>query len=211
MKNLLFFIIISLILSSCLYNKESTLIKSTNLLDETGLEESIGDNFNEIFNLLSDDGIKSASIHAKVIEVNGYKILYSKPNDIFILKDKDVVARINNDSRIFYNSSAAPLVGEQVLLRKNIIVYNNNNNSFIDYGIDGLDIIEENQFKFLRESQDNQSKKLPNSSFVNGNKCLNPIEGLAGVACCGQSGYAFTLEKGWTVNEKLTQKCQSIN
>ncbi|UOO76463.1 hypothetical protein LVJ85_10665 [Neisseria sp. Dent CA1/247] len=209
MKNLLFFIIFSFILSSCVHHESSVMIQDSNLLNETTLQESLGQDFNEIFNLLSDDGIKAISTNAKVVEVNGYRILYSNSDEIFILKDGNVLARINGSSRLFYDSDAAPLLGQRVLLKDNFIEYNNNVNSFLDYGIDGLDVIEENDFKFLRE---NQKKTLqPNSSFVNGEKCTNAIEGISRLACCGKIGYYFSWTNGWTVNEKLTQKCQYIS
>lgn len=54
---------------------------------ETDLKQS------DAVNLLADTNLQKAIEKADVVEVNGFKILYATPDEIFIIKDNNVIAR----------------------------------------------------------------------------------------------------------------------
>lgn len=202
--NKIFYTII-FILTSC---SDQNLARESNLIQETNLEQSITDmDFNTAVDLLADNNVKKAIKKAQVIEVNGFKILFSEPNEIFIIQDKNVIARINHKNKIFYRSTIAPLSGQEVYLQDNLLVYNNKYNSFIDYGIDGVDIIEKNNLDIINTKNNDPQEILPNTSIINHQKCQT-LEGTSRAACCGKTGYAFTWEEGWFPQQKITDQCQ---
>lgn len=184
------------------------LLRESNLVQETNLKQSITDmDFNTAVNLLADDNVKKAIQEAKVVDVNGFKILFSEPNEIFIIRDKNVLARINHEVKIFYRSTMAPLSGEEVYLKDNLLIYNNKYNSFIDYGIDGVDVIERNYLNIINTTKNTSQEILPNTPIINHQKCQT-LEDMSRAACCGKTGYAFTWEHGWAFHQKVTEKCQ---
>ena len=108
-------------------------------------------------NLIADEETKQAMAQEKVVNVNGFQILYAKDNEIFILKNRNVIAR-----RIFYRSTTAPLSGIEVSVSDNLLFYNNSKNSFIDYGIDGIDVVERNYLDLLNLKNAPDKETLPN-------------------------------------------------
>ncbi len=103
------------------------------MTNETNVKQSIKDmDFNMAVDLLADENVRKAVKKSNTVEVNGFKILYSTPNEIFIIKDNNVIARINESSKTFYRSTLAPLAGREVYLEDNLLIYNNHNNTFID-------------------------------------------------------------------------------
>lgn len=213
MRNILLICFFSFfILCSCLVNKNNYLeIKESNLIQETNLKKSAGEDFGMLVNLMADDHVKMAIKNARFVDINGFKILYSTPDEIFIIKNNNVIARIvGNKDKTFYNSTLAPLSGKEVHLTESFIFYNNSNNSFIDYGIDGIDVIEENHLDILNTKLlDDVAMKLPNMSFINNQICTT-LPNLSRTACCGKTGYEFTWEKGWQKQKNITEKCDKL-
>ena len=93
----LFLITAIFLLASC---SHKTPIRDSNLFKETELQKTIAD-FESMVNLIADEETKQAMAQAKVVDVNGFQILYAKDNEIFILKNRNVIARINDRERIF--------------------------------------------------------------------------------------------------------------
>lgn len=206
MNNKSIFLLLFAAITSC---SNQIPIKESNLVKETNLKQSInGMDFNTAVGLLADQHINNAMEKAKVVEVNSFTILYTRSDEIFIIKDKNVIARIiGNRDKTFYHSTLAPLSGQKVHLTDNSLVYNNQNNSFIDYGIDGIDVIEENHLDILDTEASSTSTKLPNTSFINNQPC-STLRNLSRTACCNMIGYIFTWEKGWEKQEKITEQCR---
>ncbi|OSI06915.1 hypothetical protein BWD07_12250, partial [Neisseria canis] len=114
--------------------------EKTNLLDETKIQEVVSkEDLNLFINLQADEDVQYLIKSANAATVNGFRILYSKPGEIIIIKDKTVLARIGDKQRVFYNGNYAPIASNQVILKNNLLIYSNNHNDFIDYGIDGID------------------------------------------------------------------------
>ncbi len=178
------------------------------MTNETNVKQSIKDmDFNMAVDLLADENVRKAVKKSNTVEVNGFKILYSTPNEIFIIKDNNVIARINESSKTFYRSTLAPLAGREVYLEDNLLIYNNHNNTFIDYNIDGIDVIEANYLDILNTKPLSTSTKIPNTAIVNQQVCT-VYKDSSRSACCGKVGYVFTFEKGWEKQQKMTEKCQ---
>ena len=154
----LFLITAIFLLASCVHQVQ---IRDSNLLKETELQKTIAD-FESMVNLIADEETKQAMAQAKVVDVNGFQILYAKDNEIFILKNRNVIARINDRERIFYRSTTAPLSGIEVSVSDNLLFYNNSKNSFIDYGIDGVDVVERNYLDLLNLKNAPDKETLPN-------------------------------------------------
>lgn len=197
------------ILILCLCGCSSNLIEEkTNLLDETRMSELTSkEDLNALINLQADEDVQNLIKSANAVTVNGFRILYSKPGEIIIIKDKTVVARIGDTQRVLYNGDYAPIASNQVILKSNLIIYSNNHNDFIDYGIDGIDIVSKNDLPFLNHNKDTE-KPQKTASYVNGQLCQNLHPDLSTAACCNGKGYKFSFESGWSEDSKVTMKCK---
>ncbi len=202
----LFLITAIFLLASC---SHKTPIRDSNLLKETELQKTIAD-FESMVNLIADEETKQAMAQAKVVDVNGFQILYAKDNEIFILKNRNVIARINDRERIFYRSTTAPLSGIEVSVSDNLLFYNNSKNSFIDYGIDGVDVVERNYLDLLNLKNAPDKETLPDMSFVHHQSCPT-LNNLSRTACCGGQGYLFSPSIGWKRSQGTTDKCRLLN
>ena len=202
----LFLITAIFLLASC---SHKTPIRDSNLLKETELQKTIAD-FESMVNLIADEETKQAMAQAKVVDINGFQILYAKDNEIFILKNRNVIARINDRERIFYRSTTAPLSGIEVSVSDNLLFYNNSKNSFIDYSIDGVDVVERNYLDLLNLKNAPDKETLPNMSFVHHQSCPT-LNHLSRTACCERQGYFFSPITGWERSQRITDKCRLLN
>lgn len=158
---------------------------------------------------MADDPTKQAIKAAQAVEINGFTILYATPDELFIIKDRHVIARIRADGdKTLYRSTLAPLSGAEVHLTDHTLVYHNPSNTFIDYGIDGIDLIETNHLEILDTRPTPIPARLPNTAFIANRQCQT-WPNLSRTACCGQTGYAFTWEHGWKPQAQITEKCSN--
>jgi hypothetical protein len=201
-----YFLFISLLLLGCSSN--IAIIKNTKIEQETNLRKLDPDELDLAIHL-NRSTVGNVFNSAEVVVINGYKILYhTGDDDIYIIKNDVVIAGVLSGGKgvtVYKNTPEAPSVGsEKIIYMTNFLHYSGNKYTFEDFGLDGVDVIYEN----------NDSRSA--QSFVSGKNCRTLV---ARVACCqdarGQflDGYRFTDQNGWKPlsAETLLKNCRELN
>jgi len=157
--------------------------------------------------LASNQNVNGTGVfnQAEAVHVNGYTILFSNGSDqLFVLKDKDVLVGLSGGGTYIYDSDAKEAPGaktESVYFKDNYIKYRGKDYIIRDFGLDGANV-----------SKTDLNREEKSESYLNGKKCRKTI--IPGMACCqdgkrGIRGFAFYDDVGWVQKEELDGVCRS--
>lgn len=199
--------VLLLLLCSC--SSQMARIEKTDIARETRISSLPEDDQKMLIGLSRGvDGYKNIFNEAEAVSVNGYRIVFTPGKDeIYIVKDKNVLAGVNENAISIYNNAPeAPSIGtETVYFEPNYIKYRGPSYQvFEDYGLDGIDV--------------SYNLKNPTQaiSYIPGKTCRTVV---AGLACCQDGakkpmqGYRFLPTAGWqpSASAHFNQTCKSIS